>query len=82
MREGENAGLVKKTRTEPISLSEGNPGRNLRNEDGLRKRSNWVCRRMQRGGQRMAIILARDGRELGIVTVEDILKVMFGEMKL
>ena len=41
-----------------------------------------ALRRMQRGGQRMAIILARDGRETGIVTLEDILKVMFGEMKL
>jgi len=41
-----------------------------------------ALRRMQKGGQRMAIILDRDGRETGIVTLEDILKVMFGEMKL
>jgi len=41
-----------------------------------------ALRRMQRGGQRMAIILARDGRETGLITLEDILKVMFGEMKL
>jgi len=47
---------------------------NVRLEDALR--------RMQRGGQYLAIILSRDGRELGIVTMEDILKVMFGEMKL
>ena len=47
---------------------------NLRLEDALR--------RMQRGGQRLAIILGRDGREVGILTMEDILKVMFGEMKL
>jgi CBS domain containing-hemolysin-like protein len=47
---------------------------NTRLEDALR--------RMQRGGQHLAIILARDGRERGIVTMEDILKVMFGEMKL
>jgi CBS domain containing-hemolysin-like protein len=47
---------------------------NLRLEDALR--------RMQRGGQQLAIILTRDGREIGIITMEDILKVMFGEMKL
>ena len=47
---------------------------NLRLEDALR--------RMQRGGQPLAIVLTRDGREMGIVTMEDILKVMFGEMKL
>jgi CBS domain containing-hemolysin-like protein len=41
-----------------------------------------ALRRLQRGGQRLAIILARDGREMGIVTLEDILKVMFGEIKL
>jgi CBS domain containing-hemolysin-like protein len=49
--------------------------------DGTMRLEN-ALRRMQRGGQRMAIILARDGRELGIITLEDILKVMFGEMKL
>jgi CBS domain containing-hemolysin-like protein len=27
-------------------------------------------------------VLARDGRESGVVTLEDILKVMFGEVKL
>ena len=47
---------------------------NQRLEDALR--------RMQRGGQHLAIILDREGREIGIVTLEDILKVMFGEMKL
>ena len=41
-----------------------------------------ALRRMQRGGQQLAIVLTRDGREMGIVTMEDILKVMFGEMKL
>ncbi len=39
-------------------------------------------RRMQRSGQRMAIVLARDRREIGLVTLEDILKAVFGEMKL
>ncbi|MGH7951949.1 MAG: CNNM domain-containing protein [Limisphaerales bacterium] len=41
-----------------------------------------ALRRMQRAGERMAIVLARDGGEIGVVTLEDILKVMFGEMKL
>ncbi len=41
-----------------------------------------ALRRMQRAGQRMAIVLARDGSEAGIVTLEDILKLMFGEVKL
>jgi CBS domain containing-hemolysin-like protein len=49
-------------------------------DEGLRLEN--ALRRLQRGGQRLAIILARDGREMGIVTLEDILKVMFGEMKL
>lgn len=37
---------------------------------------------MQRAGQRMAIVLSRERTEIGIVAVKDILKVMFGEMKL
>jgi CBS domain containing-hemolysin-like protein len=41
-----------------------------------------ALRRMQRAGQRLAIVLARDGDEIGIVTLEDILKLMFGEVKL
>jgi CBS domain containing-hemolysin-like protein len=41
-----------------------------------------ALRLMQRAGQRLAIVLARDGAEIGIVRLEDILKVMFGEMKL
>jgi CBS domain containing-hemolysin-like protein len=41
-----------------------------------------ALRRMQRAGQRLAIVLARDGSEAGIVTLEDILKLMFGEVKL
>jgi CBS domain containing-hemolysin-like protein len=39
-----------------------------------------ALRRMQRGGQRMAIVLGRDGREIGIVSLEDILKTVFGEV--
>ena len=41
-----------------------------------------ALRRMQRAGQRLGIVLARDGGEVGIVTLEDILKLMFGEVKL
>jgi CBS domain containing-hemolysin-like protein len=41
-----------------------------------------ALRRMQRAGQRLAIVLARDHHETGVVSMEDILKVMFGEVKL
>jgi len=41
-----------------------------------------ALKRMQRGGQRMAIVLGRDGREIGIVTLQDILKTIFGEVRL
>jgi putative hemolysin len=41
-----------------------------------------ALRRMQRAGLRLAIVLARDGSEAGIVTLEDILKLLFGEVKL
>ncbi len=37
--------------------------------------------RMQRGGQRLAIVLGRDGQEIGIVALEDILKTVFGEVR-
>jgi CBS domain containing-hemolysin-like protein len=37
---------------------------------------------IQRAGHRLAIVLGRDRAEIGIVSLEDILKVMFGEMKL
>jgi putative hemolysin len=40
-----------------------------------------ALKRMQRGGQRLAIVLARDGREVGIVSLQDILRVIFGEVK-
>ena len=49
-------------------------------EDGIRLEI--ALRRMQRAGQRLAIVLARDGRETGVVSLEDILKLMFGEVKL
>jgi putative hemolysin len=41
-----------------------------------------ALRLMQRAGQRVAIVLSRERKEIGIVGVKDILKVMFGEMKL
>ncbi len=41
-----------------------------------------ALRRMQRAGQRLAIVLGRDGTEVGVVALEDILKIMFGEVKL
>lgn len=41
-----------------------------------------ALRRLQRAGQRLAIVVGRDGRELGIVSLEDILKTVFGEVQL
>ena len=40
-----------------------------------------ALRRMQRGGQRLAVVLARDGREAGIAGLTDIFKITFGEVK-
>ena len=39
-----------------------------------------ALQRMQRSGQRLAIVLGRDRRETGLVTLEDILKVVFAEV--
>ena len=41
-----------------------------------------ALQRMQRGGQRLAVVLGIDGTETGVISLEDILKVMFGEVKL
>jgi len=41
-----------------------------------------ALRRMQRGGQRLAVVLGRDGKETGVISLEDILKFIFGEVKL
>jgi CBS domain containing-hemolysin-like protein len=41
-----------------------------------------ALRRMQRSGQRLGIVLGRDRRESGIITLHDVLKVMFGEVEL
>jgi CBS domain containing-hemolysin-like protein len=41
-----------------------------------------ALRRMQRSGQRLALVLARDGAESGFLSLHDILKVIFGEVSL
>lgn len=41
-----------------------------------------ALRRMQRSGQRLAIVLGADQRETGVVTLEDILKTIFGDVSL
>jgi CBS domain containing-hemolysin-like protein len=41
-----------------------------------------ALRRMQRAGQRLAIVLARDRKEVGILSLQDVLKVIFGEVSL
>ncbi|HXT12394.1 MAG TPA: CNNM domain-containing protein [Candidatus Angelobacter sp.] len=41
-----------------------------------------ALQRMQRSGQRMAVVLGRDQKEIGIITLTDILKLIFGEVSL
>ncbi|MDB6121910.1 MAG: hypothetical protein JWQ71_903 [Pedosphaera sp.] len=41
-----------------------------------------ALKRMQRSGQRLAIVLGRNQREIGIVSLQDILRVIFGEVRL
>ena len=41
-----------------------------------------ALRELQRKGQRLAIVVARDGTESGIVSLQDILKGIFGEVAL
>jgi putative hemolysin len=41
-----------------------------------------AMRHLQRTGQRLAIVLSRDRRELGIVSLQDILKAIFGQVRL
>ena len=41
-----------------------------------------AMRHLQRAGQRLAIVLGRDGREVGIVSLQDILQTIFGEVRL
>jgi putative hemolysin len=41
-----------------------------------------ALRRMQRSGQRLAVVLGRDRRETGIISLQDVLRVIFGEVSL
>jgi len=41
-----------------------------------------ALRRLQRAGQRLAIVLGREQRECGLVSLEDVLRTIFGEVKL
>jgi len=41
-----------------------------------------ALRRLQRSGQRLAVVLGRERREIGIVSLQDVLKVIFGEFSL
>lgn len=41
-----------------------------------------AMRRMQKRGWRLAVVLGRDNRETGLVTLQDVLKVIFGEVNL
>ncbi len=41
-----------------------------------------ALRRLQQTGWRLAIVLGRDNREAGIITLQDVLKVIFGEVNL
>lgn len=41
-----------------------------------------ALRRLQRAGQPLAVVLDRNQRELGIISLEDILRTIFGEVKL
>jgi CBS domain containing-hemolysin-like protein len=41
-----------------------------------------ALRRMQRSGQRLAIVLGREGREIGTLELQDVLESIFGEVSL
>lgn len=41
-----------------------------------------ALKQFQRGGQRLAVVLDRSRREVGIVTLADILRFIFGEVTL
>ena len=68
--------------------AEPNPARNVSEmiTPGLfldeNARLDIALERLQRGGQRVAVVLGRDGQEVGIVGLEDILKTIFGEVRL
>ena len=41
-----------------------------------------ALRRMQRSGHRLGIVLSRDQREIGVISLQDVLKTLFGEVNL
>ena len=41
-----------------------------------------ALKRMQRSGQRLGVVLGRNQREVGIVSLQDILQNIFGEVRL
>jgi len=41
-----------------------------------------ALRRLQRSGQRLALVLGRERREIGILSLQDVLRVIFGEVSL
>ena len=41
-----------------------------------------ALRRMQRSGQRLAIVLGRERKEIGLLSLQDVLTVIFGEVSL
>ena len=41
-----------------------------------------ALRRMQRSGQRLGIVVGREQREIGVISLQDVLKVIFGEVSL
>ncbi len=41
-----------------------------------------ALRRMQRSGQRLALVLGRDRREIGILSIQDVLQAIFGQVSL
>jgi CBS domain containing-hemolysin-like protein len=41
-----------------------------------------ALRRMQRSGQRLGIVLGREQREIGVISLRDVLEVIFGEVSL
>jgi putative hemolysin len=49
-------------------------------EEGMRLET--ALQRMQRSGQRLAIVLGRDQREIGVVSLQNVLQVIFGEVRL
>jgi putative hemolysin len=71
-------------------LFEDEAARHMRVEDhlepavylGERMRLEEALRRLQKSGQHLAVVLGRNGREMGIVSLQDILKRVFGQVSL